>query len=45
MTLPKEQLLKIFKTAVDVELDDTCAHLAGINMEGPFISPGKRALM
>lgn len=42
MTLPKEQLLKIFKTAVDVELDDTCAHLAGINMEGPFISPGKK---
>lgn len=42
MTLPKEQLLKIFQTAVDVETDDTCAHIAGINMEGPFIDPAKK---
>ena len=32
MTLPKEQLLKIFRTAVEVETDETCAHIGGINM-------------
>ena len=42
MTLPKEQLLKIFRTAVDVETDDTCAHIGGINMEGPFIDSKKK---
>ena len=42
MTLPKEQLLKIFRTVLDVKLDDTCAHIGGINMEGPFIDPGKK---
>lgn len=42
MTLPKDLLLKIFKTAVDVEQDETCAHIAGINMEGPFIDPKKK---
>ena len=37
MTLPKEELLAIFQTAADVEQDDTCAHIVGINMEGPFL--------
>lgn len=42
MTLPKAQLLKIFRTVVDVKLDETCAHIGGINMEGPFIDPEKK---
>ena len=33
MTLPKEELLKIFQTAKDVEQDETCARIVGINME------------
>ena len=37
MTLPKEELLKIFQTAKDVEQDETCARIVGINMEGPFL--------
>ena len=32
MTLPKEELLKIFQTAKDVEQDETCARIVGINM-------------
>ena len=39
MTLPKEELLKIFQTAKDVEQDETCARIVGINMEGPFLDP------
>lgn len=42
MTLPKEQLLKIFQTVLEVETDETCAHIGGINMEGPFIDPQKK---
>lgn len=42
MTLPRELLLKIFQTAVDVKWDETCAHIAGVNMEGPFIDPAKK---
>ena len=42
MTLPKELLIKIFRTAVEVEADESCAHIAGINMEGPFIAPEKK---
>lgn len=42
MTLPKEELLAIFQTAADVEQDDTCAHIVGINMEGPFLDPAKK---
>ena len=42
MTLPKEELLAIFQTAADVEQDDTCAHIVGINMEGPFLDPAKQ---
>ena len=42
MTLPKEELLRIFQTAVDVEQDETCARIVGINMEGPFLDPVKK---
>ena len=42
MTLPKEELLKIFQTAKDVEQDKTCARIVGINMEGPFLDPVKK---
>lgn len=42
MTLPKKQLIEIFKTAAEVEVDESCAHIAGINMEGPFIDPVKK---
>ena len=42
MTLPKEELLKIFQTAKDVEQDETCARIVGINMEGPFLDPVKK---
>ena len=42
MTLPKEELLKIFQTAKDVEQDETCARIVGINMEGPFLDPAKK---
>lgn len=45
MTLPKEELLKIFQTAKDVEQDETCARIVGINMEGPFLDPSKREPM
>ena len=42
MTLPKEKLLKIFRTVLDVSIDESCAHIGGINMEGPFIDPKKK---
>ena len=42
MTLPKEQLLKIFHSALEVDMDEMCAHIGGINMEGPFIDPSKK---
>lgn len=42
MTLPKEELLKIFATAAEVEQDETCARIVGINMEGPFLDPSKK---
>ena len=42
MTLPKDLLIKIFRTAVEVEADESCAHIVGINMEGPFIAPAKK---
>lgn len=41
MTLPEEELMKIAKTAGAYKNEEG-AHLAGINMEGPFISPGKK---
>lgn len=42
MTLPKEQLLSIFSTAVEAEGKEGCASVAGINMEGPFIDKKKK---
>lgn len=42
MTLPREQLIEIFKTVKEVEIDQSCARIAGINMEGPFIDPAKK---
>lgn len=42
MTLPKEELIKIFQTAKDVKQDETCARIVGINMEGPFLDPAKK---
>ena len=38
----KTELLKIFQTAKDVEQDETCARIVGINMEGPFLDPAKK---
>ena len=42
MTLPKEQLKKIFKGIGEAEKSGDGATVAGINMEGPFISPVKK---
>ena len=41
MTLPEEELMQIAKTA-GAHKNEEGAVLAGINMEGPFISPGKK---
>ena len=38
----KEELLEIFQTAKDVDQDETCARIVGINMEGPFLDPAKK---
>ena len=38
----EEELLKIFQTAKDLEQDETCARIVGINMEGPFLDPAKK---
>lgn len=43
MTLAKEMLLEIFKTATEIEPSYELANIAGINMEGPFISEKKKA--
>lgn len=42
MTLPKEQLLRIFATAQEAGDAPDQAHVAGINMEGPFLDPVKK---
>lgn len=42
MTLPKAQLKGIFATAVDAGEAPDQAHVAGINMEGPFLDPRKK---
>ena len=42
MTLPEEQLLKAFATINNVTDDNKHAHIAGIHMEGPFLSPEKK---
>lgn len=36
MTLPMEQLIRIFASATEVEQDDSCARIVGLNMEGSF---------
>lgn len=42
MTLSKDMLLEIFKSATEIETSEELALLAGINMEGPFISDAKK---
>ena len=42
MTLPKERLTKIFKTAGQAAKGTEYASVAGINMEGPFIDEAKK---
>lgn len=45
MTLPIDQLIRIFASAAEVEQDESCARIVGLNMEGPFLDPAKRGLM
>ena len=42
MTLPKEQLKKIFSGIEEAEKAGDGAKVAGINMEGPFLDPAKK---
>lgn len=42
MTLPKEQLKKIFSGIEEAEKAGDGAKVAGINMEGPFLDPTKK---
>lgn len=42
MTLPKEELEKIFATIKEVQGMEDGATVRGINMEGPFLDPGKK---
>lgn len=42
MTLPKEQLTEIFATALQAGESKDQAKIVGINMEGPFLDPGKK---
>lgn len=42
MTLPMEKLKKIFSTAAQAGDSPDQAHVAGINMEGPFLDPVKK---
>lgn len=42
MTLSEEMLDGIFRTIKDVPVDSEHAHIAGIHMEGPFLSPAKK---
>ena len=41
MTIPRDELLSVMKNAGDYNYHGG-AHLVGINMEGPFISPSKK---
>ncbi|WP_243088681.1 N-acetylglucosamine-6-phosphate deacetylase [Roseburia sp. AF15-21] len=41
MTLPENQLMEIFETVSGVPDDGNHAYVAGIHMEGPFLSPAK----
>jgi N-acetylglucosamine-6-phosphate deacetylase len=42
MTLSKEMLTDIFQSAAEIRPDPDLADIAGINMEGPFISEAKK---
>lgn len=42
MTLPENQLMEIFETVSGVPDDGNHAYVAGIHMEGPFLSPAKK---
>ncbi len=42
MTLPANDLMRIFQSALDIPADTAHARIAGIHMEGPFISPAKK---
>ena len=42
MTLPKEELLRIFETAKAAAEEPEGEILCGVNMEGPFIDPAKK---
>lgn len=42
MTLPKEDLLHTFRSILEVPQDSDHANIAGIHMEGPYISPSKK---
>ena len=42
MTLPKDDLLKIFGTIEEIKDEPEAEVIAGVNMEGPFIDPVKK---
>lgn len=42
MTLPEEQLRSIFETVLSVPEENRFSRIAGINMEGPFLSSAKK---
>ena len=42
MTLPADDLKQIFQSALGIPTDAFHARIAGIHMEGPFISPAKK---
>lgn len=42
MTLPTDELEHIFQSILKVPADEKHARIAGIHMEGPFISPAKK---
>lgn len=42
MTVSKEELLQIFATVKEIRPSKKLAKIAGIHMEGPFVSPAKK---
>lgn len=42
MTVPKEEILNIFRSVKDWKEENGLAHMAGINMEGPFLDASKK---
>ena len=42
MTLPRERIKEIFRTAAAVPQEPSLASIGGINMEGPFLDPAKK---